>query len=165
MYVNTAEVNKRLSPHSPDLQATMSLDAAAFNAKYVSTNVPPGAPLFDGSHFRKIISELSLEPSLATSVVTGVLCALKRGDLVAPLFTHLVDDAGRDPQEVFAAMRMAITTTLVFSGAPQVVPACLGLSGAMKARGLVPAESTERLVDSPPSFLTPKNSQSYIVAR
>lgn len=69
-----------------------------------------------------------------------------RGDLTAPLFNHLVDELELDVQEVFAAMRSAISTTLMFSGAPQVVPACLGLSGSMEARGLMPEVSRAKVL-------------------
>ncbi|KAF8247891.1 hypothetical protein K440DRAFT_643506 [Wilcoxina mikolae CBS 423.85] len=126
------------------MSPTPTASAAEFTAKYVTPNVPPGAPVFSSTFFSPLLSTLLFPHHLSTSILTGILCALKRGDLVAPLFSHLVDVSGHDPIETFSAMRSAITTTMLFSGAPQVLPACLGLAGEMRGRGLEPDTSSDR---------------------
>ena len=61
--------------------------------------------------------------------------------------------SGHDAAATFQAMRSAITTTVLFSGAPQVLPACLGLAGQMRARGLEPETSSDRYVHPISVFL------------
>ncbi|KAI5821437.1 hypothetical protein BZA77DRAFT_6359 [Pyronema omphalodes] len=108
-------------------------DRAAFLATYVTPNAPPNAPSFNPS---LLTLPSTLPYPLRISLYTAVFCALKRGDLVDSLFNHFVDLENHDATETFLAARSGITTTVLFSGAPQVLPASLALAGQAKFRGL-----------------------------
>lgn len=75
-------------------------------------------------------------------------CAMKRADLVPPLFlTQLEDQDGGSKEEVlhlFNTFRETINIIWAFVGVPQIVPACLGLAGYLKSRGIASLE-TNRL--------------------
>ncbi|CCX30300.1 Similar to predicted protein [Nectria haematococca mpVI 77-13-4]; acc. no. XP_003040426 [Pyronema omphalodes CBS 100304] len=121
-------------------------DRAAFLATYVTPNAPPNAPTFNPSH---LTLPSSFPYPLRISLYTAVFCALKRGDLVDSLFTYFVDSANNDATETFLAARSAITTTVLFSGAPQVLPASLALAGQARFRGLeVPSNDRGHVTES-----------------
>ncbi|KIV78525.1 hypothetical protein PV11_10234 [Exophiala sideris] len=125
-----------------DSQAAQNDDFESFLGKYVTTNVAPGSVLYD-SEF--LIGELldnltktdkgSFE-KVGFYVLNAMCCAMKRADLVPSLFRSILRDRNAsetDTRAIFSTLQETINIIWPFVGVPQVIPACLGLAGYLKA--------------------------------
>ncbi|KAI8648560.1 hypothetical protein NCS57_01467200 [Fusarium keratoplasticum] len=90
---------------------------AAWDKKYVSTNVKPNAR--------------------NAAIIASACCAVGRADVVGRIFDDLTTDASpEDSQKLFMQMREAITIVFPYLGMPTLVPACYGMIGVVNRKGL-----------------------------
>lgn len=121
-----------------------NIDADVFFKKYVASNLPPGAKLYDEQFFTAQLQQLEssgLSHYIAVGVLTGIFCGLKRGDLTPKLFESLCPRNTQDKDtetKTYQAIQEAVYSMWMFVGAPQVIPTCLGMSGMLASRGITP---------------------------
>ncbi|KAF5250381.1 hypothetical protein FANTH_4414 [Fusarium anthophilum] len=119
-----------------DEDETMS----AWDAKYVSTNVKPGAKPYDKDFFLNLDAKLaasSAELSVHSYAIVAIACvAVGRADVVGRFFDDIT--AGATPevsQKRFLIIREAITISFPYIGMPSCMPACYGMIGVVQRKG------------------------------
>ncbi|KAF5262574.1 hypothetical protein FOXYS1_6697 [Fusarium oxysporum] len=122
---------------------------AAWDKKYVSTNVKPNARKYDKDIFIALEKKLGgAGPDMRTcsaAIIASVCCAVGRADVVGRIFDDLTTNASpEDSRKIFMQIREAITIVLPYLGMPMLVPACYGMIGVVNRKGLSYAQ-TERL--------------------
>ncbi|KAJ9487812.1 hypothetical protein VN97_g5478 [Penicillium thymicola] len=111
-----------------------------WDKKYVSTNLKPGAALYNEDFFLGITSELtSTQPELSSyayAIIAAACCAVGRADVVGRFFDDIT--ATSDPEEseaIFLRLREAITIIFPYLGMPTCIPACYGMIGVIQRKG------------------------------
>lgn len=157
-YAGASSTRSYLLLFSPAATMAQALDFDTFLAKYVDTNIPPGAPRYDRATLEGLLHNLIVrtgpsvidfhilvsrqptlrgESQLISFIQAAQCCALKRGDLVPHLFRDKF--GGRPQDEIFQAfckVRETLNVIWPFIGVPQIVPACLGLAGYLQSLNL-----------------------------
>lgn len=68
-----------------------------------------------------------------------------RGDTVARLFNDVTKEKSQaEAQEVFTIVREAVTLAVPFAGLPNCMPACFGLVGVLRGRGITDVPGPRR---------------------
>ncbi|OCT49466.1 hypothetical protein CLCR_05046 [Cladophialophora carrionii] len=112
-----------------------------WDKKYVSTNVKANARKYDKAFFLALDDKLgNTGPGMRTcsaAIIASVCCAVGRADVVGRFFDDLTSHASpEDSQKVFRQLREAITVVFPYLGMPTLVPACYGMIGVVKRKGL-----------------------------
>ncbi|KAH7095435.1 hypothetical protein FB567DRAFT_512611 [Paraphoma chrysanthemicola] len=111
-----------------------------WDAKFVSTNLKPGAKRYSKEFFLKINSDLVTgQPELkelSYAIIAAACCAVGRADVVGQFFDHLTSDSSeKESEAIFLRLREAITIIFPYLGLPSCMPACYGMIGVVQRKG------------------------------
>ncbi|KAL3457182.1 hypothetical protein BJX64DRAFT_293354 [Aspergillus heterothallicus] len=114
--------------------------ATEFAKKYTEANIARDAAAYDENVFLPLhekLASLVSSDTLATAILTAVLCAQARGDAVVQLFRSVTKHSSQEEVKArFIAVREAITIAVPFVGLPNTMPACFGLVNELRGRGI-----------------------------
>ncbi|PVH79623.1 hypothetical protein DL98DRAFT_631100 [Cadophora sp. DSE1049] len=130
--------------------AQPELSEPGFKSKYTTANLPEGASQYDPALFAQLFAKLqqaapSESPDFIAALLSAMLCAQRRGDIVPTLFqewTSKKTDA--ETEKTFIVIREAIGLIYAFVGLPNCIPACLGLVGELHSRNIQIVEGRRR---------------------
>ncbi|KAL4806520.1 hypothetical protein BDV18DRAFT_159692 [Aspergillus unguis] len=117
-----------------------------FASKYTNANVASDAAQYSPTLFLGLHETLTTlaSDSLATALLTAIICAQGRGDTVPHLFRDVTSQPQADIEETFRTVREAITLIVPFAGLPNTMPACFGLVNELKTRGIEGVDGPRR---------------------
>ncbi|KAL3481305.1 hypothetical protein BJX99DRAFT_253608 [Aspergillus californicus] len=122
--------------------------ATEFSTKYTNANIADDAAEYHDGLFQQLHEKLSAtapSETLATAILSVILCAQQRGDAVVRLFRAVTEDKSDvEIGPIFAAVREAITIVVPFVGLPNCMPACFGLVSELRGRGIEEVPATRR---------------------
>jgi hypothetical protein len=131
----------------------MANQNADFAAKYTNANRSADAARYDAELFVTILKKLQkagIQEKTGPAVLVGILCALRRADVVSELFATITNDKSiNETKDVFFAVKEAIYIALAFVGLPNVIPACFGLIGELNKRSISVEPHPDRFVILP----------------
>ncbi|KAH6698475.1 hypothetical protein BKA61DRAFT_682505 [Leptodontidium sp. MPI-SDFR-AT-0119] len=118
-------------------------DKAAFEQKYVTTNVKLEAPTYSSDLIRELRKELcALDPVefkyLSYAVLSALLIGAHRGDFVPKMFEEVIEEESdlESIKAVFYRIRECVMAIYAFVGIPWVVPSCLGIVNVLQRHGI-----------------------------
>ncbi|KAL4884951.1 hypothetical protein BJY04DRAFT_214834 [Aspergillus karnatakaensis] len=121
-----------------------------FADRYTKANLAADAAGFEPDRFRAIINRLealkpSEKPGYATGLVSAILCAMRRGDIVAELVRNATgNETPGKFEEILTVIRECLTLVVPFAGLPNCMPAVFGLVAEIRARGVDVEEGPQR---------------------
>ncbi|KAJ5409943.1 uncharacterized protein N7487_004302 [Penicillium crustosum] len=142
-----------------------------FADAYTKANLAADAAVFEPELFQALTAQIeNAGPSekkwFALGLISAILCALGRGDVVVDLVRNATETQSADSfKEALTIVREAITIATPFVGLPNTMPAIFGLVAEIRASGVEITETTPRIPLSEKDYHTVGIDTSKLIYR